>query len=261
MEAYLDDLTINGTFHDFSTNGGWVGVGNQKTFTDPFLYGINNFGFRSTSVADGSSGELGGLLWRVEKSDEQYQAYYAKDVGTLGLNNRLFASGKIAFEKFSTDAGLILGWFNSAEQDWPPSNFVDVYMDSLSDTCRFFSPMYGTGADNTKFDHSPWLLLTPDGTSMEWTIEYDPNAAGGLGTMIISLDGQSRTLVLEVGDKLEGATLDRFGLFNMQDNNGKHSIVYLDDLVFTNSLAIPVESIAGDFDDDADVDGDDFLIW
>ena len=230
MEAYFDDLTINGAFHDFAADPGWLGVNNRKNFDDPVLYGINNFGYRPTNVAGGAPGELGGLVWRVEDSDEQYQAYYARDIGTLGLDERLFASGRIAFEKFSTDAGVMLGWFNSTEQDWPPGDFVGVYMDSLSDTGRFFAPMYGTGAGSTGFATAPWLLLTPDGTSMDWTIEYDPGAAGGLGAVTVTLNGQSRTLLLNAGDRIDGAVMDRFGLFNMQDNNGKHSIVYLDDL-------------------------------
>lgn len=245
-ETYLDDLTINGTFHDFTQDPEWFGVHNHKTFPDRVLYGINNFGYRSTQIAGGSPGELGGWAWRVEHSDEQFQAYYAKDVGTLSLENKLFARGKIAFEKFSTDAGVMLGWFDSTEQDWPPSNFVGVYMDSLSDTGRFFAPMYGTTTNRTHFAAAPWLLLRPDGTNMEWTIHYDPDAAEGRGAITISLGGLARTLLLDVGDKQEGANLDRFGLFNMQDNNGKHSIVYLDDLVFTTNRT----TIACDFNGD-----------
>ena len=233
MEAYFDDLTINGQFYDFARDPGWLGVANHKTFADPILYGCNHFGYRSTGRAGGSPGELGGWIWRVEDSEEELQAYYAKDVGSLGLDDSLVASGKIAFEKFSTDAGVMLGWFDSAEQDWPPSNFVGVYMDSLSDTGRFFAPMYGTAKNRTRFAAAPWLLLRPDGTSMEWTIAYDPAASAGRGEITISLDGRKRSITLEAGAKKEGANLDRFGLFNMQDNNGKHALVYLDDLIFT----------------------------
>ena len=249
-EAYFDDLTINGAFHDFSQNPNWLGVGNHKTFADPVLYGMNNFGFRSTNVAGESPGELGGWAWRVEHSDEQFQAYYAKDVGTLSLEDKLFARGKIAFEKFSTDAGVMLGWFDSTEQDWPPSNFVGVYMDSLSDIGRFFTPMYGTATNRTNFAADPWLLLRPDATSMEWIIYYDPDAVDGRGAITISLGGLARTLVLDTGDKQEGANLDRFGLFNMQDNNGKHSVVYLDDLVFTTNRT----TTSCDFNGDAGCD-------
>ena len=55
----------------------------------------------------------------------------------------------------------MLGWFNSLEQDWPPSSFVGVYIDSLTDTGRYFTPMYGTGAGSTRFANEPWLLLPP----------------------------------------------------------------------------------------------------
>jgi len=50
--------------------------------------------------------------------------------------------------------------------------------------------------------------------------------------------------------------MDRFGIFNMQDNNGKHSIIYLDDLSYTSA---DVPTMPGDFNhdsavDDADID-------
>jgi len=235
-EAYFDDITVNGLYYDFSVDPAWEGLGNNKTFTDPYLYGMNDFGYRTTNRAGGSPGELGGLIWRVEDSDESFQAYYADVVGLLTLNDQLIASGKIAFDLFSVDTGLMLGWFNSNEQDWPPPNFVGVYMDSLSDTGRFFTPMYGTSAGNTDFARDPWLLLTPDGTSMDWSIEYSPDAAGGLGAITVTLDGISRTLTLQAGKKAEGAVLDRFGVFNMQDNNGKQGIFSLDDLSYTANV-------------------------
>ncbi len=238
-EVYFDDLTVNSQFHNFAVDPGWEAVGNQATFQDPCLYGTNDFGYRPTSHAGGSPGELGGLIWRVENSEEDLQAYYADNVGTLTLNDHLSASGKIAAERFSVDAGVMLGWFNSGEQDWPPSNFVGVYMDSLSDTGRLFAPMYGTGAGSTRFAGEPWLLLPPDGTPKDWTIDYDPAAAGGRGAVTVTLEGVSRTLVLDPGDKAEGAILDRFGLFNMQDNNGKHSIIYLDNLCYTSASPTP----------------------
>jgi hypothetical protein len=155
------------------------------------------------------------------------------------LNDRLTASGKITADDFSVDAGVMLGWFNSNEQDWPPSNFVGVYMDSLSDTGRFFTPMYGTATGSAGSAGAPFLLLPPDGQSRQWSIDYDPNGAGGLGTIKVGLNGQFRTITLAPGQKAQGATFNRFGLFNMQDNNGKHSVIYLDDIRYTTSLPLP----------------------
>ncbi|MEX0678804.1 MAG: PEP-CTERM sorting domain-containing protein [Pirellulales bacterium] len=243
MEAYFDDLTVNGVFHDFSVNPNWDGVGNKRTFTDPYLYGVNDFGHRTTNHAGGSPGELGGLMWRVEDSDENLQAYYADDVGNVNLGDRLVASGKIAADRFSTDAGLMLGWFNAGEQDWPPSNFVGVYMDSLSSVGRFFTPMYGTAAGSYQYGNDPFLLLPPDGTPRPWIVDYDPNGAGGLGTLTVTLDGDSRTITLEPGHKAQGATLNRFGIFNMQDNNGKHAVIYLDDISYTSALVPEPSSV------------------
>lgn len=237
-EAYFDDIQINGTAHDFTVDPAWEGIGNETTFEDPALYGTNDFGFSASNFAGGASpGELGGLMWRVEDSHEDMQAYYADDVGTLTLENHLSASGKMSAKRFTTDSGVMIGWFNSAEQDWPPSNFVGVYMDSLSDTGRLFSPMYGTSAGSTAFAHAPWLLFPPDGTPLDWTIDYDPDASGGQGAITVTLNGVTRTLLLDPGHKAEGAVLDRFGIFNMQDNNGKHSVVYFDDLTYTSANA------------------------
>jgi hypothetical protein len=239
MEAYFDNVTVNGTAHNFSVDPNWDAVGNQTTFADPYLYGVNDFGYRNTSHAGGSPGEIGGLIWRVEDTEENLQAYYADDIGNFNLGDRLIASGKIAAEDFSTDAGVMLGWFNSAEQDFPPSNFVGVYMDSLSSVGRFFTPMYGTAAGTAAFAGAPFLLLPPDGQPRSWSIDYDPSGADGLGTLTVGLDGEFKTITLEPGHKAEGAAFNRFGLFNMQDNNGKHAIIYLDDISYSTRLVVP----------------------
>jgi len=240
IEAYFDDLNVNGVTYSFASNPGWEGVGNQTMFQDRNFYGTNNFGHRTSNFAGGASpGELGGLFWRVEDRDEEFQGYYADDVGILTLNDRLHASGKIAVTKFSIDSGVMLGWFNSAEQDWPPSNFVGVYMDSFTSVGRHFTPMYGTQSGITEFAQQPWPLLSADGTSMDWTIDYDPDAAGGLGAITVTLEQMRRTLVLQPGAKLDGAILDRFGVFNMQDNNGKHALIYFDDISYTSAIPEP----------------------
>jgi hypothetical protein len=239
MEAYFDDLTVNGAYHDFTSDPGWLGVGNQRTFADPYLYGVNDFGYRTSNRGGGSPGELGGVIWRVEDTEPNLQAYYAADTGHFNLGDRLQASGRIAADQFSTDAGLLLGWFNASGQGWPPSNFVGVYMDSLSSVGRFFTPGYGTVAGSSQFGAEPFLLLPPDGASRLWSIDYDPSGAGGLGTLTVTLDGDSRTITLEPSHRAEGAVFNRFGIFNMQDNNGKHSAIYLDDITYTSRIAVP----------------------
>ena len=53
------------------------------------------------------------------------------------------------------------------------------------------------------------------------------------GAITLTLGTQSQTLPLPPGARAEGAVRDRFGVFNMQDNNGKDCVVYLDDLAYT----------------------------
>jgi hypothetical protein len=126
-------------------------------------------------------------------------------------------------------------------------------MDSFTPAGRHFTPMYGTSAGSSAFADQPWPLLSPDDTPMEWSIDYDPDAAGGLGEITVTLDGVVRTLTLQPGQKSEGAVLDHFGIFNMQKGNGKHANVFFDDLRYTFAASTDLLT-AGDTDLDGDVD-------
>jgi hypothetical protein len=244
MTAYLDDLTVNGQRIDLSSDPAWEGRRNHARLTDRLQYGSNDFGYSRSRHAGGRVGELGGRAWRVQEPENL--AYYGDDVGTLTLNQPLAASGKIAFPRFSTDAGLHFGWFNSQEQGWPPRNFVGAYLDSYSPEGRFITPMYGTSqARREQTDDGKRLLgaaaggqdllFEPNGRVYEWSLRYDPLAESGNGEIRLTLGPQSVKLPLQPGDRNLGATLNRFGVFNMQDNNGKESLFYLDDLRYTTA--------------------------
>jgi hypothetical protein len=73
----------------------------------------------------------------------------------------------------------------------------------------------------------------PDGTSYEWTLEYDPDGADGRGLISFTMNGQTVTQPLAEGDKEKGATFDRFGVFNLGWANSKHCVVWLDDITYT----------------------------
>jgi hypothetical protein len=92
--------------------------------------------------------------------------------------------------------------------------------------------MYGTRFVNSGIS-LPTPLFLPDGRLYDFTILYDPEGNSGNGSLRVTLDNQVGTLLLPSGRKEENASLDRFGICNMQDNNGKYSIVYLDDLYYT----------------------------
>jgi hypothetical protein len=239
MEVYLGELTINGAREDLATDPKWDGRGNRGVVKDVLAYGANDFGFVPGEPA------IGGRLWRVEKSEPQFKGYYADRVGRLTLDDRLVASGRMRVPRFCVDSGMHIGWFNSREQGWPPKNFVGVYLDSLSSDGRFMTPMYGTSrarlTEAPDRTHTmagarhgpPRPLFRPDGGACLWRIEYDPRANDGAGAITLGLGDESCVLKLDAGARAEGAEFDRFGLFNMQDNNGKDCVIYLDELSYT----------------------------
>ncbi len=79
------------------------------------------------------------------------------------------------------------------------------------------------------------VLFSPDGRWNEWALRYDPSAAGGNGAITLWFGDQMQTVPLAPGGRKRGAVMDRFGMFNMQDNNGKDCLVYLDDLRYTSA--------------------------
>jgi hypothetical protein len=232
IKAYLDDLTIDGKVEDFAKDPGWEAVGNRTEYPEMVPYGANDFGYRTTSHAGGKPGELGGRFYSCNPDEDPLKAYYGDRIGRLTLNDRLIARGKFSSRQFSVDSTFALGWFNHEKQDWPIHNFVGVVFDSLSDTGRIVQTLYGTTEGN-KAKPDKYITWEPDGTKYEWTLEYDPAAADGLGAITFTIGGKSLTTPLKKGDKEKGAILDRFGVCNMQWANSKWCEVYLDDLTYT----------------------------
>jgi hypothetical protein len=244
LTAYFDDLVVNGRRISLSADPKWEGKGNRARIADRLHYGANDFGYSRSHYAGGVRGELGGRAWRVQ--EPECMGYCGDNVGTLTLDDPLYAEGKIAFPRFSVDSGMHIGWFNAQEQGWPPKNFIGIYLDSLSILGRFMTPMVGTAqarrernADGTTLHGAaaggPKLLFDPNGCVYTWSLRYDPQAKDGNGAITLTLNSQSVTLPLQPGVRREGAIMNRFGVFNMQDNNGKDCLFYLDDLRYTTA--------------------------
>jgi hypothetical protein len=233
VTMYFDDLHFDGQTQDFSQDPGWIGAGNRSTFEEPEQAGAHDFGFSpKTSFAGGAPGEVGGILWRSGA-----YAYYADVVGPLDLKQRLEARGKVILVTAGPDSDIYLGWFNHAVRDKEPAeagNFVGIHVGGPTRIGHYFIPMFTT-ATGTKGRVKQGPVLAP-GKAFAWSLVYDPAVNEGNGAMCATLGAESVRLALKPGQKAEGASLDRFGLFNATVG-GQMVKIYLDDLTYTARAA------------------------
>jgi hypothetical protein len=226
---YFDDVEFNGQPQDFSKDPEWIAAGNRVTFEDREQTGAHDIGFSpDTAFAGGRPGETGGGLWRSGD-----YAYYADRVGPLNLNHRLEARGKVKLVTAGPDSDIFLGWFSSASKNKEPSaigNFVGIHVGGPTRVGHYFIPTFTTAKGTRgKVEHGP--ILVP-GRILDWSLIYDPEANAGNGGMRVTLGGESVTLAFRPGQKIEGASLDRFGLFN-STIGGQMVKLYLDNLEYT----------------------------
>jgi len=243
MVVYFDDVVRDGVTYGFDAEPGWQGQGNRITFVDYELGNAQNFGWSDTSFAGGTRGEVGGLIWRIDPSVNAH-AYYADLVGPFSLNDKLSASGKIAFTLGNSDAAVYVGWFNGEKykdqvrqvDSVPPPDFVGFEIEGPSAEGFFFRAIYktatGSGGDSG-VSASPSIF--PNGQHHTWSINYDPT---GHGSVLLKLDSDQVRLDLSPGHKAEGATLDRFGIFAVR--TGGHAVkVFMDDLSYSATQVAP----------------------
>ncbi len=226
---FFDDVTIDGRAEGFSKDPRWAAVGNRTTYEDREVVGAHDFGFSAkTNHAGGSAGEVGGGLWRSGE-----YGYYADRVGPLNLDQRLEARGKVKLVTAGPDSDMHIGWFSSTTKDKSPDeagNFIGIHVGGPTRIGHYFIPQFATAAGTKgKVDSGP--VLTP-GKLFDWSLVYDPAASGGNGELRITLGTESATLALKPGQKQQGATLDRFGLFTSQAG-GQMVKIFLDDLQYS----------------------------
>ena len=226
---FFDDLQFNGVMQDFSKDPEWIGTGNRISYEDREVTGAHDFGYSAeTNFAGGSAGEVGGGLWRSGAF-----GYYADRVGPVNLEQRLEARGKVRLITAGPDSDMQIGWFNSAAKDknaGDAENFVGIHVGGPTRIGHYFIPAYATAKGiKGKVEHGP--ILKP-GKALDWSLIYDPAANGGNGEMRVTLGTESVTLALKPGQKAQGASMDRFGLFT-STAGGQMVKIYLDDLQYS----------------------------
>ena len=110
IEAYFDDLIINGESENFDADPKWEAIGNQVEYEDRIRRPYHDYGYSAdTQIASGQAkGEIGGVIWR-----DANPTWYADIIGPLTLDDEIFASGKIAMTHAGSDGGASFGFFNA----------------------------------------------------------------------------------------------------------------------------------------------------
>jgi hypothetical protein len=241
-EVWLGDVTINGQKEDFTRDSGWEGFHNRREYVSANVRPRFDFGFSPTQYAGGQgSGELGGLVFRGDCRYAERLAAYGDRLAPLTLKKPLRASGRVALRRGVSDSTTLLGFYHSEDSlqmnpsqasGWPRC-FLGVAVEGPSREGFFFYPAYrvnGEGQGHAGGTGRPRLL--PDGRPHDWSLAYDPAAAGGRGRIVVTLDRESTTLDLSLDHQATGARFDRFGLITTWiDGNGQQ--VYFDDLTYT----------------------------
>ena len=241
---WVDDVTINGKTEDFTQDPQWEGIGNRQKYLSSSVRPRFDYGFSPTQHAGGKqAGEFGGLFYRGDCRYPERLGYCGGRLEPLTLARPLRASGKLVFMRGVTDSTTSIGFFHSehsvtvnpSQSSTIPMDFLGFHIEGPSREGFYMYPVYrvhglshnaGLGVGGYE------LRIYPDSTTPDWTLEYDPNAAGGNGQIRLSLDGQTQTLDLRDTDKPTGAFFDRFGAVSSWiDGNGQ--VVYLDDLKYT----------------------------
>jgi hypothetical protein len=253
--AWIDDVTINGTEFDFREDPQWEGCSNRRTYETKDTRPRFDFGWSPTHFAGGqAAGELGGLVFRGDCREPHRMAAYGAHLTTLSLDMPLYARGKLAMLRGVTDSTASIGFYHSvwsmraspAQDQAIPMDYLGINLEGPSSEGFFFYPVYrvhGRRADALGGGPGRAPHIYPDRRVHDWTLKYEPEAAGGRGRITVSLDDQTCTLDLAPDARKIGASFDRFGICTPWID-GNSVTVFFDDIQYTCSPA-PATTGAG----------------
>lgn len=241
-EAWLDDIVVNGKRFDFSADPKWEERNNRRTYITTDTRPRFDFGWSSTHHARGKkAGELGGLIFRGDCREPARMGSYGDKIGTIKTSGVIEARGKVAMIRGITDATASIGFYHSehstkvnpSQKHSIPMSFLGINIEGPSSEGFYFYPVYRMQGDQSAVaDVRKFSRIYPDGQSHDWFLKYDPEGAGGRGTITVGLGGHTATMELQPGHKEVGATFDRFGICTPWID-GNSVTVFFDDLVYT----------------------------
>jgi len=243
----------------FDHDPGWEGYNNHMTPAKASVM-KQDFGYSpETNFAGKAKGEIGGAIQRASKP----ASYGAALTPAKSLADKISASGSFAITEVHGGGGLFFGFFNSKQPGGSGRPIGSLGLDFdyeahgarlavrlISDdnkSCGTFVTPYLPG----KFRPTPIKI---DGTRYHWTLDYDPQGAGGNGRFTFTIGSDTHktqdygtlpeasekeararfpfttTFTVDVPADLrqEGATFDRFGIHNMMKSGGTATMFFDD---------------------------------
>jgi hypothetical protein len=247
----------------FDRDPGWEGR-NNRVIPNKVLVVRQDFGYTPTHHAGIAAGELGGVIQRSTTP-----ASYADKLVVKTLDDRLSAAGSFAITASQAGAGVFFGFFNANQPGGSgrPIGSLGMNLDFETTGARLAVRLITDGNKSCGTFITPYLPgkfrptpLKNDGTRYHWTLDYDPLAADGNGRFTFTLrsvrhpiepldtglpeasqqEARSRfphtttfRVDLTPGLKKEGASFDRFGVFNMMKAGGS-ATMFFDDLRYND---------------------------
>ncbi len=219
----------------FDRAPGWEAVNNRAT--DPAPRTVRqDFGFSPTAHAGRGAGEIGGFI-----TPDATPAFYARKIPNQTLDSRLSASGVLACtgRKFH----LLLGFFNSGTlNEWRTPNSIALRIQGRGDYfylyLEYANRKWRAGGDSPQgfttrdpaTGRQKMLEFAVNGTPHKWSLQYDPDGAGGAGAITATIDDRTAVCNLEPGHRAEGAAFNRIGMLNIIKSVDDGGEVWLDDI-------------------------------
>src|SRR2546421_9329072 len=156
-------------------------------------------------------------------------AFYGKVIAPMSFNDSLSASGILNVPQGG--GHTLIGFFNAETvNEWRTPN--TIALQTYGRGTYFLAYLeYGTGlwrAGGTSFGGE--AAIPSGAANSPFSLNYDPNGAGGLGAVTATLGDYSTVMTLDSGHKADGAMFNRFGILNVMKSADDPGQIWLDNV-------------------------------
>jgi len=222
----------------FDADPGWDARNNRASDPGPRQI-VQNFGFSgSSSNAGGSAGEIGGFITPAGEP-----AFYGKVITPTSFSDPLSASGILNVPQGG--GHTLIGFFNAdTVNEWRTPNTIALRIYGRNTYFHAYLE-YGTGLWRAGGASFGGQAAIPSGAAdYPFSLNYDPNGAGGLGTVTATFGSYSNVMTLDSGHKADGAMFNRFGILNVMKSADDPGHIWLDNVTI-NAEPHPFDSDPG----------------